>query len=298
MKLKEFLVQVFGSEADQSEFDQLSKWKEEGALNADQLREMLAINRETEALKSYKQFNVDQAWKDLEKKRQSKSTKKTNYISPIVIAGLLALGIFLGLYLWNGANSQPELKKEVFKEYVAFQKIDGSVFQVKNNAEIKPLNEENTYQMEGNVYFDIEKQETPMKIHTQHGKITVLGTSFDVQSNENATIVTMHSGIIDYTDQHGKSRKVEKGETIIVEANNTKVINKNNQVISYWRTKTLNYNHVNLNEVLADINQIFDTTFDLTKSEFKGHTINTTFKSNNLNKILAELEIITGLKLQ
>ena len=70
--------------------------------------------------------------------------------------------------------------------------------------------EHRSLKLEGEAYFDITESDMPFIIETDHGKITVLGTIFNVYSRENGFEVGVNEGKIRVSN-HDHTKQLEEG---------------------------------------------------------------------------------------
>ena len=84
--------------------------------------------------------------------------------------------------------------------FQTIQLPDGSTISLNAESQIKYKKDFNTnyrsLTLSGEAYFDVQKGNTPFTINTNHGQVTVLGTSFNVRSRENGFEVGVNEGIV------------------------------------------------------------------------------------------------------
>ena len=298
MKLSEFLVQVFGSERSNDEFDQLKTWKKEGELNAKSLQEMTALNLISTELSDYQDFDVeaglastlDQISPDTKKP----TTQPTKTILVITIT-ILALLASFGLY--KVVMEQPQ---QFYADSETLQRTldDGTIFTLNDESSLTYDDVNNSMTLKGEAFFDVVKQEIPLLINTSQGQIKVLGTSFNVKSDEGVTEVYMYKGTIEYTSDKKQSIKVTQGEGIIVTSSAIKKFaSENVQVYNYWIDQRLSYKNVPFANVLDDLERLFDKDYSDLKRSSDDLTVTANFENNTELEILEELSVITGIKL-
>lgn len=293
MKLNEFFVAIFGSTPSKKEYEQIKLWRDEGSVNASQLREMSRINKTSSALKSYQQFDVESALeKSLQQIQKERPSKIKYYIAAFLILALLSIG-----FNFNKINSQSNTQKihTALEEIKILEKNDGSAMTIAAGSELIENTKYNQYTLNGKAYFDIEKQENPLIIKTKDGIIQVLGTSFDVVTNDEVTKVFMYEGKIKYENTNSETFYVEAGEVLTSTNEITKVENKfNSQVSSFWRTNKLSYKNISLTNVLNDISSLYGKEFIIEKNKYDLLKISADFNNLKLQDIIKELEVITG----
>ncbi|MDA9774412.1 FecR family protein, partial [Saprospiraceae bacterium] len=297
-KLSEFLVQVFGSERSNDEFDQLKTWKNEGELNAKSLQEMTALNLISTELSDYQDFDVEaglaNTLEQITPDDQHTTTQQTKTILVITIT-ILALLASFGLY--KVVMEQPH---QYYADSDIIQRTldDGTNFTLNDESSLTYDDVNNSMSLNGEAFFDVVKQDIPLIIKTSQGQIKVLGTSFNVKSDEEVTEVYMYNGTIEYTSDKKQSIKVTEGEGIIVTSSAIKKFaSENVQVYNYWIDQRLSYKNVPFANVLDDLERLFDKDYSDLKQSSNDLTVTANFENNTELEILEELSVITGIKL-
>ena len=298
MKLNAFFVQLFGSDRSKEDFQQLSTWKKEGEVNAQQIQEMLLINAQTAELKDYKAFDVDAALSATMSQIDipSDNSKSWKYWMTLSVA-ILALAIAYLLYQsFSPSTYTPKTyiaNSEIIKESL----LDGSKIVLNHATSLTYDKVENEMYLNGQAGFEITKQNKPLTIETKAGKITVLGTSFNVISTEELTEIYMYSGTINFVANSGMSYTLKGGEGIICDSDGINTFTSDNRnVYNYWQNGQLVYKNTDLTNVLEDLERLYKKDFSAYKAKAKGLMITANFTDNSLDEILAELAVITGLK--
>lgn len=301
MKLSEFLVQVFGSERSNNEFEQLGTWKEEGELNAKHLKEMSLLNSVSSDLKDYQSFDVEAALNktipqlntSINKTNAYTSTNSKKYI--FILIGLLFLSLASILtYNYFGQTEMTYIASNSVEEN---QLDDGTVFLLNEKASLTFDERKNQMNLNGEAYFDVTKQEKPLYIGTSMGDIKVLGTSFNVISKDDYTEIYMYSGTISFTNKSDETITISENEGLKVSNGGMqKFESLNKQVFSYWLNRELFYKNAPLTNVLDDLERLFNKDYAELKSQAQDLTVTASFKDNSLDEITQELQVITGIK--
>ncbi|BDD05776.1 FecR family protein [Aureibacter tunicatorum] len=162
--------------------------------------------------------SVDQAWSELASRlsQKNQSTSQPKGISrhigsyKMLITGSIAalLCVAIGLFLFSQSNiTKTVATADNEKSNIILP--DGSFVMLDENTNIEfkfnKLTGKRKVNFEGEAYFRVEKGEE-FEILTSKGIVSVLGTSFDVKSNNNSLEVTCHSGKVSVSDpKHGIS---------------------------------------------------------------------------------------------
>jgi len=165
---------------------------------------------------------------------------------------------------------------------------------------------ERRVELKGEAFFEIERnEEKPFIIDLPEASyVKVLGTSFNIKANETDSIVTVFV----------KTGKVEFGtstsEKIILEAGEKGMLNRNTGVLTalenktigfketYWIDQQVFFDHVNLNEVVDILNDIFEEEIILGCEEYEDSVIVTSHKEESLESILEVVASVHALSVE
>ncbi len=93
---------------------------------------------------------------------------------------------------------------------------DGSVMILNEHSAARYVVNDNTRNVEltGEAFFSIKKADIPFEVHTSNGVIVVLGTEFNVHSQENELEVEVDNGLVEVETKNG-IQKLKRGERIV-----------------------------------------------------------------------------------
>jgi len=203
------------------------------------------------------------------------SSKKSNtrwigWASAAVIA--LALGFwFMGNQ--NGITSNTLVAKTSYQEKKTLTLNDGTIVWLNGNSQLTYLttfsDDKRVVQLTGEAFFDVTKNlAKPFIIETNKSKVTVLGTSFNVRSRiaENLTEVLVKTGKVRLENNAGDKKEEltpnEKGIHNVSNDSVTEMKEKNMNDLA-WHNDKLIFINTPLNEVLNDLQRLFDVEISL-----------------------------------
>lgn len=98
-------------------------------------------------------------------------------------------------------------------DYEAVELPDGSIALLNHNSSISyaKIFEKRNIEQTGEVYYEVEKKNTPFSVHTPNGEVTVLGTEFNVKSDEDDLEVEVESGSVE-VKINNLVREIEEGQ--------------------------------------------------------------------------------------
>jgi transmembrane sensor len=146
----------------------------------------------------------------------------------------------------------------------------------------------------GEAYFNVTKSDKPFIVHTENGDIEVLGTKFDILTDDKNQILIaeLYEGSILFTNE-GKSFKLKSGQRL----------NKLNKVISVsneanleraWGTE-INCTNATLAYILSELKINYKVEFDINPKYLNEH-YTVTLPTDNLTSCLAILSSVSSKK--
>jgi transmembrane sensor len=132
--------------------------------------------------------------------------------------------------------------------------------------------------LEGTAFFDVKHDmNKPFIISVGKNKITVLGTSFEVQQYKDSSVeVTVHRGKVRLSDDKNNSLVLSKNESGFFDSGTGKFeIRTKNRLSRVGRNEFLTFNNANLDDVFAKLEVYFDCKINIKCSKitnFAGFT--------------------------
>jgi len=254
-----------------------------------------------------KALNVDAEWKLFEK--QLSTPAKVVPLKPkrsglfLKIAAAVAVLIAASLWLFRPADtggqlivsSESEVKEQALTDgsQIALNQFSTASYSIGADGS-RQVN------LKGDAFFDVARDTShPFIINTQNVDITVLGTSFYVDSR----------------DQQDKIQVIVSSGKVAMEVGNKKIILTKGEVGTYvkssqqlnkkintdpnflaWKTKRLVYENEQLEKVVFDLNRTFHAQVSLADSNLKNCPITATYQDKSLEAILRIIEKTLTLK--
>lgn len=205
--------------------DYLAKW-----LNNELTDEELLEFKKSKAYETYQKikdntesmespdFDVDQAWNDLESQRQKKEPKVIT-LSPF--KAFLRVAAVAAIVLGGAIAYLNSLDTAITTQYAESQEImlpDSSEIRLNAESQIsydeKNWDDERTVSLQGEAFFKVAKGKT-FTVSTNQGTITVLGTQFNVTNRQGFFEVSCFEGLVSVI-YDGQEMKLPAGNSIIV----------------------------------------------------------------------------------
>ncbi|MGQ8335574.1 FecR family protein [Sunxiuqinia sp. A32] len=154
--------------------------------------------------------------------------------------------------------------------------------------------------LEGEAYFDVTKNEgKPFYVRTNLADVRVTGTSFNVKAYSDSKLfeTVLKEGSIELElggrDENQKI-KIKPGERAIFEADQKKLLiqNVDARIYSAWRNGQLIFKDATLNDLIKELERIYEVEFKLNDPELGNYRFRGTFSyDNNLIKVLEKFKV-------
>lgn len=234
------------------------------------------------AFKKEEQKNrtVNRAWdhlyQRLEKEgllpEENEYNHKIRHIAPLrrlYVAAVLVACIFFGWY-FTRKTYFPEkelmvLYNEANAPTLATMLEDGSVVYLSGQTSLKYPNhfadDKREVILQGEAFFDVKKQsERPFFIDTDLARIEVVGTSFNIKNNHNASfLLSVREGEVRVTQKsRQQTLSVQAGETVLFDSEQLQLIRNTTRFDDYF--KYIHFKDESLGNIAKIINMHSDST--------------------------------------
>lgn len=171
--------------------------------------EFAKIDKLLKAVKAFKapEYNISNEQSRLSNKifYEKDTISLYNRISPILkIAAIFIVVSIIGYFSYHSINSV-SVDNNWIADRTNVYLPDSSLVILNADSKIKfsekKWKRERKVELEGEAFFKVKKG-SQFNVHTQHGKVTVLGTEFDVKDRKNYYEVVCYSGLVQVTTGH------------------------------------------------------------------------------------------------
>ena len=157
--------------------------------------------------------------------------------------------------------------------------------------------------LHGEAYFEVSKKPQSgerFQVHTEDLMVEVLGTVFNVNSRNEATEVFLEEGKIkvDFEESSEESLLMSPGEVILYSKSSGEQPKKDRSSVekeTSWKDGVIYFENASLDEVLTEINGIYDLSIEVSDSVLEDKKINMPVPTRNEEIALEVLEKMTGL---
>ncbi|WP_055435768.1 FecR family protein [Lacinutrix algicola] len=206
-------------------------------------------------------FNTDKSFDILSEKIENKKQANKNWFKPVLkVAAVLA--ICLGSYYYT-TTLDTKFSSD-FAQKANIELPDLSLVNLNASSKIsfnkKDWDKKREVTLDGEAFFKVKKGST-FNVITNTGKVTVLGTQFNVKQRSNYFEVTCYEGLVEVTYKATKI-KLNRGESFL--SLNGKIKNDNtiSNVKPDWLNSMSTFKSIPLSNVLNEFERQYDITID------------------------------------
>lgn len=279
------------------EQETLLKWK---ALNE---QEYNVIKQTYNAVEDYKfvEFDTTKGWKKMSK-RMNDNKRSIFTLKPIIKYSIAAsIAILIGITGFQFLKNTPP-------EFIVFENNnsstkqielpDGSVINLAKNSTLAyhpDFENHRNIRLNGNAFFDVFRNEkNPFTIHTAFGNITVLGTSFNINTLEKRTQVDVKTGLVQLT-VNNKLIKLSVGESAWSDGINISPKEQVGPNYLAWKTGKFYFDNTPITVVIKFLESFYGDVIDA-NIETNDCAFTGSFSNQNVDEIIEALVLSCNLE--
>ena len=303
MEQEKYIALIFSklnNTIETKEIELLENWLKESTINQTLFEETKNVWEKTNAYKTTFKPNESIAWEKIQRKLENKgnSLEKEAKVVPIkrfsflkiasVIVLLLASGFFMKNYFASNEFTSITTASNETKSIVL---PDGSTVSLNENSKIKYANNfsERNVTLQGEAFFEVAKDKNnPFSIKTRYTETTVLGTSFNIDANNEDEIkVALITGKIKF--KTAKNAVVlNPGEKISYNNydQSIQLVKKGTENEMAWKTNILVFDNTAISKVVSILENHYDTKIVLKEKTELACSFSGTFENEKIEKII------------
>jgi transmembrane sensor len=239
----------------------------------------------------------NQAWDQLTQKLDTSKKSTFNWLK-IAASVVIVLSVSIALYISNAPIKELEVATTDERINVTFP--DGSLGVLNEYSSFsfpEEFGDDRRVSFSGEAYFDIIKSNKPFIIDANGVEVKVLGTAFNLITDENNVSLYVDRGLVAFS-KDGVDTKVKAGLEAIFNKKTNKVTIKEipNANIMSWRNGYFKFDDTPLNEALADLSEYYDVEFKLTNNKLSSCRISVVINQKSLSEAVDLIESILAVK--
>lgn len=303
---EEQLARYFAGETSDEEARLIEEWASQSAENREWLQQLQIVWMDTGQLNleepEYGRYDLEAAWKKVKarKKQAEKPGLNLSMVWKVAASIVIMVGIGLaGRYYFSG----PEKITYHAKDSVSTITLaDSSSVVVNKNSRVtypETFTGERTISLTGEAFFNVKPDpDKPFVVKAGATRIKVVGTSFNVDMDEESITVLVESGKVRFGTGK-KDTLLNAGEKGIYSTKNQSVsLDESPSTMGaeqFWRTKTLNFTGQPLTEVTRAVEQAYGVDITIQDENLKHCSLNVTFTDDSLENVLEVISLTLDL---
>lgn len=305
----ELLVKYLLGEATQEEQAAVQEWIGADPEHQRYFDHFSLIWEKSAAISKSSEVDENAAWERF-RERVSNGEKRAARTIPLGRSGWSRAAAILFLLACGGSlfyyfNTRNALQTLAAGDQVQVKVLpDGSVVTLNKNAKLSypPSFKGNTrsVKLEGEAFFNItpDKQH-PFVIRANDVDVKVVGTSFNVRSSEERTVVVVETGIVEVAKKQNRVRLNPREMAVVLKGNAVPVKQKTeDELYDYYRTKKFKCNNTPLWRLVEVINEAYGSNIVIGDKSLRNEQVNTTFNNDPLDKLLKIVSETLGLRVE
>jgi ferric-dicitrate binding protein FerR (iron transport regulator) len=303
----DLLVKYLLDEASSEEKREVETWIAASVDHRKYFEELKLVWEESKKLASVSEVNVDAAW-DKFKNRISQPNAQIHTIRRTIpwlkIAAMLILiagGLLIANLIKNESDTTP-VTANANEKVIELKLPDASVATLNKNASLtypeKFDKNKREVTLRGEAFFNVTAdKDKPFIIHVNDVQVRVVGTSFNIKSENGKTEVIVETGRVEVI-KNNSSVFLGPKEKIVVGAVDT-VLQKESdkdQLYNYYRTNEFVCDNTPLWKLVEVLNDAYHVNITFARPELRSLPLDVTFSNESLEQILKVISLTLDIK--
>lgn len=243
---------------------------------------------------------LDKVKQKVKNRKQAKKISLFSRLKPMSIAASILLIVGLGS-IWllldkNNSNVTVTANNELVTGGEIINLEDGTTVYLNKNASLsypKAFDaNKRELSLKGEAFFEVAKDKNrPFIINMNDTKVTVLGTSFNINNSQTETNISVASGKVRVKAiKLGKAVEITKGESAIVNKEDLSQFKTKNKNYLSWKTGKFIFENVPIKQVIIDLNTYYNNKI-ISNNTKSTCTITAEFDKKPLNELIEILNL-------
>ena len=290
-------------EASPGEEQAVVEWMKENETNQEYYNQFKKIWDQSRALASGSSVDVDKAW-EIFQNRIAGQNEPAKILKPrfswlrVAASIILVAGLGIAAFMLVNKNIAPkEMVAQTGQNVLIDTLSDGSVITLNKRSTVtypsKFKGGTRAIALKGEAFFNVAPdKKRPFIISVNDVRVTVVGTSFNIKSENGNTEVVVESGVVRVT-RSGNSVELNAGEKVVMHANDSIASKEavDEKLYNYYRTKEFVCDETPLWKLVQVLNEAYDAKIIIGRKELNNMQITTTFYNESLEKVLEVIHL-------
>jgi transmembrane sensor len=296
-------VKYLLGEASPEEEQAVTGWMKDNETHQEYYNQFKKIWDQSKALALESNVDVNKAWERFQN-RISEEHAPAKILKPrfswlkIAASVILIVGLGITLFMLVNKNSVPkEMVAQTGQNVLIDTLPDGSVITLNKRSTVtypfKFKGNTRAIALKGEAFFNVAPdKKKPFIISVNDVEVTVVGTSFNIKSENGNTEVVVESGIVRVT-RAGKTVELNAGEKIIMDASDSTTSKEavDDKLYNYYRTKEFVCDDTPLWKLVQVVNEAYDAKIIIGRKELNDKRLTTTFNNESLEQVLEVIRL-------
>lgn len=268
--------------------------------------ENLSDQQELDLLYKYSEFDyypvqADLAFNELASKIERKSRLDMRFLWKIAAILILTGGITFTVFQVSDFGSESVLTEiSTLENGKIYRLPDGSLVTLSENSTLAfneaEFNANRNVSFQGEGFFEIIKNNSTFTITTSGAEVSVLGTSFNLETKNDINLF-VQTGLVSIKTAKGK-KQVTPGQLALATKDGEITVRKNTDpnVLS-WKTGVFTFDNMRIKEAIPYLEKYYEVNFKLGQ-ELSSCTITARFEKRTLEEVVDVLSTILSAKSQ
>lgn len=257
---------------------------------------------------SVRDFDSQAGWKAFMAKRDSRSGRRVPLFANIrniaAAVAFLITGTLAVLYLTDVLpKSDRVLVENTDSDIISQRLADGSVVWLNRGSSIEYPKEFNTARdiiLTGEAFFEVAKDSThPFVVTSDYSTITVLGTSFNIDTDGQRTMISVQTGKVAVASKSSDEKVVLlPDQSALVTEKGLESKNTVDPNYLSWKTGAFKFADTPITDVVEQLNTYYRDSLTLNPAKANNCSLSASFDQAPLVEILEIIETTCGISIK
>ncbi|MBV7529064.1 FecR family protein [Chitinophaga sp. sic0106] len=304
----DILVKFMLGQASAEEQQAVGQWMAASADNEKYFQHFRLIWEESRQLAPANATNENEAWARFQQRVNRPQTPVVELTSTrkpwLRIAAAVTVLIVAGTsaFLLMNKPAATQLELVAASSPVTDTLPDGSIITLNKNSRIQYASNFDTNRhitLEGEAFFNVATDPShPFVLKTGDVQVRVLGTSFNVKSNQQQVEVIVETGAVE-VNKKSETVQLQQNEKAVMAQNSSAIVKASNkdELYNYYRTQTFVCNGTPLWQLAEIFSNAYGVKVDITNTDIRNEGITSVFMYSTIEENLRLLEETSQVKI-
>ncbi|MGM0376309.1 MAG: FecR family protein [Bacteroidota bacterium] len=237
--------------------------------------------------------------------KETSTSQKTIklYRGLLTTAAVLLIGLIIGSVFYVQSQIPEVTTQSINTPYggkTHFSLPDGSIVWLNSGTTFSypdRFEDERIVELDGEAYFEVEKQKEPFIVKTSFGKVEVLGTSFNVKAyKEEIFETTLESGSVVYTNPAGRKAVLKPGSQVVYSSDKCFIQQVETEIYTSWKDGKLIFRNEPLQNIITSLERWYNVDIKLEDERIKNLKYTGTIEMESFSEILELIKATTPIE--